>query len=83
VTTRRLLVRLLQRQTNVRFHELVAVVAAFGFEEVRRHGSHRIYAHPSGAMLNLQEVKGEAKPYQVRQFLKLIERYSLVVEADE
>ena len=28
-------------------------------------------------MLNLQNVKGQAKPYQVRQFLKLVEEYHL------
>jgi len=30
-------------------------------------------------MLNFQEVKGKAKPYQVRQF-KIIERYNLLEE---
>ena len=30
--------------------------------------------------LNLQEVGGQAKPYQVRQFLKLIELYNLSLE---
>lgn len=28
-------------------------------------------------LLNIQEVGGEAKPYQVRQFLRLVERYNL------
>jgi len=31
-------------------------------------------------MLNFQEVKGKAKPYQVRQFIKIIERYNLLEE---
>jgi hypothetical protein len=31
-------------------------------------------------LVNLQDVKGEAKPYQMRQFLKLIERRSLKLE---
>ena len=30
--------------------------------------------------MNLQEVHGQAKPYQVRQFLKLIEQYDLTME---
>jgi hypothetical protein len=29
-------------------------------------------------LLNFQDVKGKAKPYQVRQFIKLIEKYSLL-----
>jgi len=35
------------------------------------------------ALLNLQEVRGEAKPYQIRQFLRIIERYNLQMEASE
>ncbi len=31
-------------------------------------------------LVNLQAVNGEAKPYQVRQFLKLVERYKLRLE---
>jgi len=51
---------------------------------VRISGSHHILAHPSvPEMLNLQEVKGEAKPYQIRQFLRLVERYSLSLEEGE
>lgn len=51
---------------------------AVGFEHQRTSGSHHIYAHPSvSELLNLQDVGGEAKPYQVRQLLRLAERYSL------
>jgi hypothetical protein len=28
----------------------------------------------------VQNVNGEAKPYQIRQFLRLVERYNLVLE---
>jgi len=31
-------------------------------------------------LVNLQNVKGQAKPYQVRQCLKLVERYNLRLE---
>jgi hypothetical protein len=30
--------------------------------------------------LNLQSVNGMAKPYQIRQFLRLVERYDLRLE---
>jgi len=33
-------------------------------------------------LLNLQDVKGEAKPYQARQLLHLIERYDLHLGED-
>jgi hypothetical protein len=31
--------------------------------------------------VNLQEVAGKAKPYQIRQLLRLVERYNLRLEA--
>ena len=34
-------------------------------------------------LVNLQEVKGQAKPYQIRQFLKLVERYNLKLEDEK
>jgi len=57
---------------------MVALVEAFGFRLSRVSGSHYILVHPDvPELVNLQEVKGQAKPYQVRQFLKLVERYNL------
>ena len=45
---------------------------------MRTSGSHRIYRHvESGAMMNLQDSEGMAKPYRVRQFLDLVETYNL------
>ena len=44
-------------------------------------GSHHIFTHPQvRELINLQEVNGQAKPYQIRQFLQLVERYSLTFE---
>jgi hypothetical protein len=34
-------------------------------------------------LLNLQEVRGQAKPYQIRQFLRLVERYALSLEEEQ
>jgi hypothetical protein len=31
-------------------------------------------------LLNLQNVHGQAKPYQIRQFLRLVERHNLILE---
>ena len=57
------------------------LVEAFGFRLSRVRGSHHIFAHPDvNELVNLQNVKGEAKPYQIRQFLKLVERYNLQLE---
>ena len=44
-------------------------------------GSHRVYVREGvKEILNFQNVKGKAKPYQVRQFLKVIENYNLPEE---
>jgi hypothetical protein len=41
------------------------------------------FVHPNiPELVNLQEVKGEAKPYQIRQFLRLVERYNLRLAED-
>lgn len=68
---------------NVSFNDMLKLVEGFGFRFARTEGSHHIYTHPSiKELVNLQEVKGEAKPYQIRQFLKLVERYNLKMEEE-
>jgi hypothetical protein len=48
------------------------------FGKARTSGSHHIFTHPAvRELLNLQDVKGKAKPYQIGQFLKLVEKYDL------
>jgi len=59
------------------------LVRAFGFRLSRISGSHHIFTHPRiPELVNLQDVRGQAKPYQVRQFMKLVERYNLQLEDD-
>lgn len=66
---------------NVAFTDMLKLVEGFGFRSARVSGSHHIFSHPGIAeLINLQEVRGEAKPYQIRQFLRLIERYDLRLE---
>jgi predicted RNA binding protein YcfA (HicA-like mRNA interferase family) len=68
----------LARSRNVRFSEAFALARGFGFDLVRISGSHHILAHPSiPELLNLQNVRGQAKPYQLRQMLELVEHYDL------
>jgi predicted RNA binding protein YcfA (HicA-like mRNA interferase family) len=66
---------------NVAFADLRRLVEAFGFSIARVSGSHHIFSHPSiREQVNLQEVRGQAKPYQIRQLLRLVERYNLALE---
>ena len=78
---RKLLRRVLSGSKNIRFNEMVALIEAFGFRLSRVSGSHHIFIHPQiRELINLQDVKGQAKPYQIRQFLRLVERYNLQLE---
>jgi predicted RNA binding protein YcfA (HicA-like mRNA interferase family) len=75
---RKILQKVLSGSKNIRFQEMVGLVEAFGFRQVRVSGSHHIFSHPAvRELVNLQEVHGQAKPYQIRQFIKLVERYNL------
>ena len=82
---RRLLKRLSGGQLrNVAFGDIINMVEGFGFQLVRTSGSHHIFVHPAiPELVNLQEVRGEAKPYQIRQFLRIIEKYNLRLEDEE
>jgi predicted RNA binding protein YcfA (HicA-like mRNA interferase family) len=77
---RKLLQKVLAGSKNIRFGDMVVLVEAFGFRLARTDGSHHIFVHPEVAeLVNLQDVHGQAKPYQIRQFLKLVERYRLEI----
>lgn len=78
---RRLLGRLLAGDVqNVRFNDFVNLLYRFDFEQVRQEGSHRIFKHPLiNQRLNLQNVNGKAVAYQIRQFLRLVERENLTL----
>jgi len=66
---------------NVSFYDMVNLVEGFGFTRIRTSGSHNIFSHANvRELVNLQNVGGQAKPYQIRQFLRLIERYNLALE---
>ncbi|HEX8494801.1 MAG TPA: type II toxin-antitoxin system HicA family toxin [Pyrinomonadaceae bacterium] len=74
----KLLRKALTSPKNFRFNDMVTLVEAFGFRLARSSGSHHVFVHPEIAeLVNLQEVQGQAKPYQVGQFLHLVERYNL------
>ena len=66
----KLLQKLLYSSKNIRFSEAVACAEMFGFRLERTKGSHHIFVHPDvPELVNLQDVKGKAKPYQVKQIV--------------
>ena len=63
-------------QKGIRFNDLCKICDAY-FGEPRQSGSsHRVYKTPwqGDPRVNIQNAKGKAKPYQVRQVLAAIER---------
>lgn len=75
---KKLLAKAASGSKHISFNEMVILVETFGFRLVRVNGSHHIFVHPQiRELVNLQEVNGKAKPYQVRQFLRLVELYDL------
>lgn len=80
----RLFEGLKKSQNNVRFEKLCKIAEAFGFRFKGGKGSHRIYVQEEvGEMLNFQNVGGKAKPYQVRQFIKIVEECNLLEEYEK
>jgi len=70
--------QLLVNNKNIKFSEFTNLISKFGFYFVRQNGSHHIYKHISiKEFINIQNCKGEVKPYQIKQFLSLVEKYSL------
>ncbi|MBI5013878.1 MAG: type II toxin-antitoxin system HicA family toxin [Deltaproteobacteria bacterium] len=77
---RELLAKARQHPSGLRFAELCRLCECIGMACVRSRGSHRIYRRESAPVFSLsaQEGKnGEAKPYQVRELLELVDLHGL------
>lgn len=74
---------LLLQSTNrsVDFRDFIAMVEAFGFAHIRTKGSHRSYSQPTcPKLLVLQPMGKDAKRYQIREFLDMVEAYGLTLD---
>lgn len=77
---RKLLEKILSGSKNIQFNEMVTLIEAFGFSLSRINGSHHIFNHPEvPEIINIQNKKGKVTPYQIRQFLLLVEEYALTI----
>lgn len=75
---KKLLEKILSGSKNIKFQDFINLVIAFGFNLDRINGSHHIYKkHGVEELINLQNVNNEIKPYQIKQFLAIIEKYNL------
>ena len=78
--TKKLLLKAINAPQNLRFADLCTLAAAFGYSLDRVKGSHHILTHPLAERpLNVHEVGGKAKPYQVKQFPRDIEELNLTM----
>ena len=57
------------------------MIEAFGFINIRTKGSHRTFAHSESPELLVLQPKGkDAKRYQIRKFLDIVEEYGLKLD---
>ena len=78
---RKLFQQILNNQKNVKYNDFVVILEAFGFHRTRGEGGHSIFKNEEvQEIINIQNENGEAKPYQIRQFFSLVEKYNLRME---
>ncbi len=82
---RRLLLRIRSGAVNnVDFKDATRLLQALGFERLRIEGDHHVFAREDiPEQPNLQPDRtGQAKPYQIRQIKRLVEKYNLYLEEE-
>ena len=63
------------------YRDFEALLRAFGFVAVRQKGSHQSYKHPKAQRMMVIQPRGrDAKDYQVRQFLDMVQEYGLKID---
>ena len=71
------------RGKNFPFEDFSILLKSFGFRLDRINGSHHIYIHtPSNRMISVQCDGKDSKPYQIKQFIKIIEQLNLKMMED-
>ena len=77
----KLYAKLLASRSSMRFADFQRILAAFGFTLDRINGSHHQYMHPlANRPLSIQPKGNMAKPYQIDQFLDIVEEFGLQIE---
>ncbi|MDI1296962.1 MAG: type II toxin-antitoxin system HicA family toxin [bacterium] len=77
----KILERLLQGNRSLAFRDFERLLRALGFELDRTTGSHRQYVHNKVPRpFPVQPDGKDAKRYQIRELLELVEAYGLDIE---
>ena len=67
-----------KNQQNVRFADFCRLVEWFGFKPKGGKGSHKTYCQAGiQEIIDIQALNNEAKPYQIKQLIRLVRQYSL------
>jgi predicted RNA binding protein YcfA (HicA-like mRNA interferase family) len=77
----KLFARLVASPQSMRFRDFQRVLEAFGFTHEGTKGSHHKYDHPLASRpLSIQPKGNMAKPYQIDQFLDMVEEFGLKID---
>lgn len=76
---RKLLERILSGRSdaNIPFEQTRTLLKTIGFSESVRGSHHKFVREGVEELINLQNVEGKCKPYQVRQVREILLRYNL------
>ncbi len=70
----KLIAQILANPANVRYEDACKVARWLGFEAKGGKGSHTVFVHPTGMMLNFQNRCGMILAYQADQLIRAIEQ---------
>jgi predicted RNA binding protein YcfA (HicA-like mRNA interferase family) len=74
----KLFAKLLATRASMSFRDFRRILEAFGFTLDRVSGSHHIFKHPAvSRALSIQPRGDKAKPYQIGQFLDIVEEFGI------
>ena len=80
---RKILKKIMENSKNIGFNDMVTLLESYNFYLDRISGSHHIFINLEiKELVNLQNVNGQVKPYQIKQFLRLVEKYNLRIKED-
>lgn len=73
--------RLVASRSAIPFRDFQRILEAFGFTLDRTKGSHHNYKHPAVPRpLSIQPRGNMAKPYQLDQFLDMVQEFGLTMD---
>ncbi len=76
----KLLQKIINNSRNVKFDDFKKFLGIFGFQYSHNSGSHQIFYHKGlNGFMNIQPDKnGNAKSYQIKQFIKFLEEKDVI-----